>query len=189
MSRETPGDTRQCGAARLARAIIANRSCPPGEPIVSLKPAIAATDIASRTGSSYPLPFRKPVETRSKRRIGDHFGLTKYGVNYVELPPGAWSAQRHWHTHEDELVLVLEGELVLVTEAGEQLLTPGMVAGFPAGEPSGHHLVNRSDRIAVYVEIGDRDDRDEVYYPDIDLELRRGANAEYVFRHRDGTDY
>ncbi|MDH4110015.1 MAG: cupin domain-containing protein [Gammaproteobacteria bacterium] len=156
---------------------------------MSAKPGTGATDIEAKTGTSYPAPFRKPVEARSKRRLGDHFGLTRYGVNYVELPPGAWSAQRHWHTREDELVYVLHGELVLVSDAGEQVLTAGMVAGFPAGEADGHHLVNRSERSAAYLEVGDRDPRDEVFYPDIDLELRRGPKGEYVFRHRDGTDY
>jgi len=156
---------------------------------MSAKPAVAVRDIPARQGSTYPEPFRGPVAARSKRRLGDHFGLGKYGVNYVELAPGAWSAQRHWHTHEDELVYVLEGEVVLVTEAGEQVLGPGMVAGFPAGSADGHHLVNRGDHTAVYLEIGDRDRKDEVFYPDIDLELRRGPKGEYVFRHRDGTDY
>jgi uncharacterized cupin superfamily protein len=151
--------------------------------------AIPAHDIKPRIGSGYPNPFRKQVESRSKRALGDAFGLSSYGVNLVELSPGAWSSQRHWHTHEDEFVYVLSGALTLVTDSGEQLLTPGMVAGFPGGEANGHHLVNKSRESASYLEIGNRSAEDEVYYPDIDLHLKRGPGDGHAFTHRDGTPY
>ncbi len=153
--------------------------------------APAALDPATlppRTGSSYPEPFRDVVGAREKRALGDAFGLEGFGVNLVRLPPGCWSSQRHWHTLEDELVYLLEGELVLVTDAGEQVLMPGMVAGFPAGKPDGHHLQNRSGRDALYLEVGGRIATDEADYPDIDLQLRLRDGA-YVFQHRDGTAY
>ena len=152
-------------------------------------PAVDALHIEGKRGTSYPTDFAGPVQNRNKRAIGDHFGLTGYGVNLVELEPGTWSAQRHWHTHEDELVYVVSGELTLVSDAGEQTLTPGMVAGFPAGIDDGHHLVNRSDAPASYLEIGDRCPEDEVFYPDINLELRRDGKEELRFTRRDGTPY
>lgn len=149
--------------------------------------AIDALHIDGASGTTYPDEFAGPVRRRYKRAIGDHFGLTGYGVNLVELEPGAWSAQRHWHTHEDELVFVVSGELVLVSNGGEQVLSAGMVAGFKAGVEDGHHLINRSNSPASYLEIGDRHDEDEVFYPDIDLELRRDGKNGHVFTRRDGT--
>jgi len=151
--------------------------------------AIDARDAAARTGTSYPDPFKKAVAARSKRALGDVFGLTHYGVNLVELSPGSWSSQRHWHTHEDEFVYVLSGTLTLVTDDGETALTAGMVAGFPAGRANGHHFINRGDTPATYLEIGDRNADDDVHYPDIDLQLVAGDDGERVFTHRDGTPY
>ena len=151
-------------------------------------PAVDAETVAPRTGSGYPAPFDADCAGREKRRLGDAFGLTQFGVNLVRLPPGQWSAQRHWHTLEDELIYMLEGELVLATEAGEQTLGPGMVAGFKAGVADGHHLVNRSGRDAVYLEIGTRDAMDECDYPDIDM-LVRIIGGEGKFVHKDKTPY
>lgn len=149
---------------------------------------VAAMNVAPRTGSSYPAEFRGVVGTREKRALGAACGLTRYGVNLVHLPPGAWSSQRHWHSHEDEFVHVLEGELTLITDDGAQVLTRGMSAGFPAGCADGHHLINRSDRMAIYLEIGDRNDADKVDYPDIDMKLEK-RDGKFVFLHKDGKPY
>ena len=150
--------------------------------------ALDPTLLPERRGSGYPEPFRTAVADRAKRALGDPFGLTQFGVNLVHLPPGCWSSQRHWHSHEDEFVMVVEGELVLVTDTGEQTMRPGMVAGFPAGRADGHHLINRSDQPATYLEIGSRSDADEVVYSDIDMELRlRGGD--HVFVRRNGEPY
>jgi uncharacterized cupin superfamily protein len=144
--------------------------------------------LSERRGSAYPEPFRTAVAERAKRALGDPFGLTQFGVNLVRLPPGCWSSQRHWHSHEDEFVMIVEGEVVLVTDAGEQTLRPGMVAGFPAGRADGHHLINRSDRPATYLEVGSRSDVDEAVYSDIDMELRlRGGD--HVFVRKNGEPY
>lgn len=151
--------------------------------------AINALDVEARIGTTYPKQFTKEVASRSKRVLGDLFGLTNYGVNLVELAPGAWSAQRHWHTREDEFIYVLCGELMLVTDEGKQSLTAGMVAGFPAGESNGHHLVNESDASASYLEIGDRIPEDEVFYPDIDLQLVSGPEGDRIFTNRHGEPY
>jgi uncharacterized cupin superfamily protein len=125
-----------------------------------------------RIGAPYPAPYDEPCAGREKRALGDAFGLSNFGVNLTRLPPGCASAQRHWHSRQDELIYVLHGELVLVTDAGEQVLTPGMTAGFPAGVPNGHMLVNRSSGDAVYLEVGDRTEHDEVEYPECDMAVR-----------------
>nr|WP_282184535.1 cupin domain-containing protein [Azospirillum baldaniorum] len=104
----------------------------------------------------------------------------------TRLEPGAASALRHWHTRQDEFVYVLDGELTLVTDAGETVLRPGMCAGFPAGKPDGHQLVNRSDEPATYLEVGDRSAGDEAHYPDEDL---RYDSVTDLFTHRDGTPW
>jgi uncharacterized cupin superfamily protein len=129
------------------------------------------------------------VLPREKRALGDALGLTKVGVNLTTLPPGKESSMRHSHTLEDEFVFVLEGEVVLRTEEGEQVLTAGMCAGFPAGDRDGHQLVNRSASAARYLEISNRDDRDIPEYSDDDLAYREGADGGGVFTHKDGTPY
>lgn len=151
-------------------------------------PALDPGTLAPRRGASYPAPFAAQTARRLKWALGDALGLAGFGVNLVELAPGAWSAQRHWHSREDEFVYVLEGEITLITEAGAQTLGPGMAAGFPAGVADGHHLVNRSDAPARYLEVGDRDGADECSYPDIDLQRRPGPDGP-VFTNRKGAPY
>ena len=150
--------------------------------------AVDPLTVEARHGTGYPAPFDADCTQREKRRLGDAFGLTQFGVNMTHLSPGQMSAQRHWHTREDEFTMVLEGELVLVTDAGEQTVRAGMVMGFPAGAENGHHLVNRSDSVAVYLEVGSRDPRDECDYPDIDM-LVRIVDGRDRFIHKDGTPY
>ena len=137
-------------------------------------------------GSGYPAPFHEPCVARRRQRLGDAAGLGDFGVNRLHLPPGAWSSQRHWHEAEDEFVWVLEGEVVLVTDAGEEILRAGDCAGFKAGVRDGHHLQNRSSREAVLLEIGARKADDAGEYSDIDLRFSRG---EPVFTHKDGRPY
>ncbi len=152
-------------------------------------PAIDPETVEVGTGANYPAPFKAGVEAREKRALGDALGLGQFGVNLVRLKPGVMSSQRHWHSHEDEFVIVLEGELALVTEAGEQTLGAGMAAGFPAASGDGHQLINRSDADAVYLEVGSRDEaNDDVDYPDIDM-IRRTRDGQRVFLHKDGTPY
>ncbi len=153
-------------------------------------PALDPAGVAERVGSSYPEPFRGRVGERRKRALGDALGLRNFGVNLVRLAPGAVSSMRHWHARQDEFVYVLEGELVLVTDAGAQPLKVGMAAGFPAGASDGHHLLNRSDKDALYLEVGDRMPGDACVYPDIDLALpHRPDTGPNVFTHKDGTPY
>ena len=148
---------------------------------------IDITKIPVKTGSGYPTPFDLPCAARARQRLGDAAGLTDFGVNRLRLPPGAWSSQRHWHSAEDEFVFILEGEVVLVTDAGEELLRPGDCAGFKAGVKDGHHLQNRSGRDAILLEVGSRRvAEDEGEYPDIDMRFLKNDEG-YV--HRDGTPY
>lgn len=150
-------------------------------------PALDPATVAPRTHSTYPEPYRARVLPREKRALGDALGLTKVGVNLTTLGPGKHSALRHFHTREDELVYVLEGEVTLVTDGGEQTLGPGMCAGFPAGVRDGHHLVNRTDAPARYLEISNRDADDSAEYPDDDLAYAKGPDGAPVFTRKDGS--
>ena len=151
-------------------------------------PALDPETVEVRTGTTYPDVYKDGVEAREKRVIGDPLGLTQFGVNRVRLAPGVMSSQRHWHSHEDEFVIILEGELTLVTDAGEQVLSSGMAAGFSAGSGDGHHIINKSEQDAVYLEVGGRDGQDDVDYPDIDM-IRRTRDGAKVFLRKDETPY
>ena len=151
--------------------------------------AVRATDVEGRVGSGYPEPFTAECMTRIKRGLGDLFGLTQFGVNLTTLPPGAWSAQRHWHEREDEFIYVVEGELVVISDDGEAVLVAGMCAGFPAGRANGHHVVNRSVSTASYLEIGTRSTEERAHYPDIDLAAKTLADGSVRFTNRSGKPY
>jgi uncharacterized cupin superfamily protein len=144
-----------------------------------------ALSLPARSESSYPPEFAAPTKGRVKRRLGNALGLTQFGVNLVSIEPGAWSSQRHWHAEEDEFVYVLEGEVTLVTDEGEQVLKPGMAAGFPAGKANGHHLINRSKANALYLEVGTRAETDVAHYSDIDL-MARKEKGRFVFTRKSG---
>jgi uncharacterized cupin superfamily protein len=145
-------------------------------------PALEPLSVPVRKGSVYRHPYREKLAGREKRALGDALGLANFGVNLVAFSP------RHWHSHEDEFIYVLEGELTLVTDAGEQRLTAGMAAGFPAGVEDAHHLVNRSDAPAHYLEIGNRSYDDVAQYPNIDLVGRNGPGGR-LFTNRKGEPY
>ena len=151
-------------------------------------PALDPQTVAEVRGSAYPEPFRSRMGDRVKRRLGEACGLTKFGVNLVTLGPGGQSALRHWHTLEDEFVYVLEGEVTLITEGKEQILTAGMCAGYAAGKRDAHHFVNRSQRPARYLEIGNRIEGDAGFYPDDDLMWIETENG-MVAAHKDGRRY
>jgi uncharacterized cupin superfamily protein len=145
---------------------------------------IDLSGVPTQTGSNYPGPFDEPCKAQSCQRLGRSAGLTQFGVNLTIIEAGAWSSQRHWHSDEDEFVWVLDGELTLVTDAGEETLRPGDCAAFKKGEADGHHLVNRSGRPARVLEIGTTDPQDRCTYPDIDMIAdARG------YTHRDGAPY
>jgi uncharacterized cupin superfamily protein len=139
-------------------------------------------------GTLYPPPFDEPCRARQRTRLADAAGLTQYGVNLVRLKPGAWSSQRHWHIEQDEFFYILSGELTLVTDAGAETLRAGDCAGFKAGDGDGHHLQNRSNADATFLEMGTRLPGDGANYSDIDMIAPPGGKpAQYC--HRDGTPY
>ena len=151
-------------------------------------PALDPGTVAETRGSGYPEPLRSRMGDRVKRRLGDACGLTRFGVNLVTLGPGAQSALRHWHTLEDEFVYMLSGEVTLVTDVGEQVLAAGMCAGYPAGARDAHHLINRGSAPATYLEIGNRIDGDNAFYPDDDLMWADDGSGVYG-AHKDGRRY
>ncbi|HXW41183.1 MAG TPA: cupin domain-containing protein [Xanthobacteraceae bacterium] len=147
---------------------------------------IANLPVDSRTG--YPAPFDRVVQGRERKRLGKAVGLDQFGVNLTTLKPGAASALRHWHEREDELVYVLQGEVALIEDGGEQILRPGDAAGFKANSGNGHHLVNRSSSDAVYLEIGTRAKHERVHYPDVDLAVVRDDKG-FRYTHKNGEPY
>jgi len=151
-------------------------------------PKIDIANLKSEEVSGYPEPFRRAVVGRMRKRLGNAVDLDQFGVNLTTLRPGAASAQRHWHAAEDELVYVLSGEVVLCEDGGETVLQAGDAAGFKAGVPNGHCLINRSREDAVYLEIGTRAARERVDYPDIDMRLERDERGGR-FLHKSGEPY
>jgi uncharacterized cupin superfamily protein len=149
-------------------------------------PKIDITRVPSLKGSAYPAPFDAPCAARTRRRLGDAAGLRDFGVNLMTLPAGGWSSQRHWHSHEDEFVVVLEGELVLVEDGSETPLRAGDCAAFPKNSGNGHHLQNRSTQLARYLEVGSRHPDDLTTCSDIDL---MSANRDGCFTRKDGRDW
>jgi len=152
-------------------------------------PALDSASVEERRGSGYPEPFKSRMGDRVKRRLGAACGLKNLGVNLVTLGPGGQSALRHWHTLEEEFVYVLEGEVVLVTNEGEQTLRAGMCAGYPAASKNGHHFINRSQKPAKYLEMGTNVAGDTAFYPDDDLRLIETEDAGMVYAHKDGRRY
>jgi uncharacterized cupin superfamily protein len=148
-------------------------------------PRIDVSALPIHRGSGYPAPFHEPCTGRSRQRLGDAAGLTQFGVNLLRLAPGAWSSQRHWHVRDDEFVFVVEGEVVLVEDAGETVLRAGDCAGWKAKAPDGHHLRNRTDRDALVLEIGSRNSDEKATYPDIDMIYEDGRG----YLRKDGTPY
>ena len=149
---------------------------------------IDVKDLPLVIGTFYPPPYDEPCRARERRRLGDAAGLTQFGVNLLRLPPGAWSSQRHWHFKQDEFVYVLEGEAVLITDDGEEILKAGDCAGFKAGDENGHHLINRSDHDVLLLEVGTRIEGDGARYPGIDL-VYPADGKPALYTHTDGTPY
>lgn len=149
---------------------------------------IDPASVEPNTGSAYPEVFHDRLQGRIKRKIGNALGLQNFGVNWVTLEPGGSSALRHWHEQQDEFVYVISGEVTLVMDDGKSILAAGMMAGFAAGQPNGHHLVNDSNRPATYLEIGDRTMPERVHYPDDDLQgICQGGR--WQFARKTGEKY
>ena len=151
--------------------------------------AVLASQVAPRTQLSiYPEPFASRMNGRVKRTLGDLFGLSNFGVNLTHLLPGAGSALRHAHAKQDEFIYILQGHPVLITNAGETQLSPGMCAGFKSGTGNAHQLLNRASEEVIYLEIGDRSAGDSVIYPDDDIQADL-IDGVWKFSHKDGSPY
>lgn len=149
-------------------------------------PMINLDEVPELRGTGYPSPFDAPCVQRIRQRLGDAGKLSDFGVSLMRLPPGNWSSQRHWHSEEDEFVYVLEGELMLIEDGGETLLRAGDCAAFPKGTGNGHHMINRSNAMAVYLEVGSRSPTDVITCSDIDM---MSPSTDGRFLHKDGTPY
>ncbi|MEN3351280.1 MAG: hypothetical protein V7632_4915 [Bradyrhizobium sp.] len=149
-------------------------------------PKIDLANVPERKGSGYPAEFAAACADRVRQRLGDAGGLTDFGLNLMRLPPGNWSSQRHWHSHEDEFVYVLAGELVLIEDGGETVLRAGDCAAFAKNSGNGHHMINRSQATAIYLEVGSRSHDDVIICSDIDM---MSPSSHGRFLHKDGTPY
>jgi uncharacterized cupin superfamily protein len=152
-------------------------------------PAFDPLALPTEQRNPYPPPYDTVLNGRVRRAIGDPRGLTAFGVNLAEMAPGSVSSLRHWHSAEDEFIYITEGTPTLVTDAGEEVLQPGMCACFPANSGDGHRLENRSAAIVRYIEVGNRSASEEVRYPDNDMIMEKAADGTRSFRHFDGTPY
>ena len=150
-------------------------------------PAFDPADVPESNATSYPAAIKAANEQRYNRRLGNHAGLKNFGVTRVI--PGGQTSYRHAHSAQDEFVYVLEGEVVLETNAGAQTLHAGMCAGFPAGTGDAHRFVNRSDRDVRLLVIGDRTSGDVITYPDVDLHARLDRQGKYAYTRKDGTTF
>ncbi|HKS61680.1 MAG TPA: cupin domain-containing protein [Xanthobacteraceae bacterium] len=151
-------------------------------------PKIDTTRLRPREGTNYPDAFKHVVQGREKTALGNAADLSQFGVNLTRLKPGAASALRHWHENEDEFVYILAGELVLIEDDGETIMRPGDCAGFKANVANGHHLVNRTDRDALYLEVGTRAPAECAHYPDVDLKFERDETGARIL-HKNGEPY
>ena len=150
-------------------------------------PAFDPKDVPESNATAIPPPYQRDNQNRTNRRLGDHAGLTNFGVNLTRVIPGGQSSYRHAHSRQDELVYVLEGPVTLETNAGAQVLEAGMCAGFPAGTGDAHRFVNHTDWDVLLLVVGDRTSGDEVSYPDVDMRGVLGADGKFHFTRKDGT--
>ena len=151
-------------------------------------PVIDLAQLTPRTGSIYPSPYAEMMVGRSSLRLGPAGGLTQFGANLIILQPGALSSLRHWHQNEDEFVMITEGQCVLVQDGGETVMRPGDCAAFPAGDPDGHHFINRTDREARFLVVGTKAKDEVATYSDVDLQVHI-ADGTPRFTYKDGTDW
>ena len=156
----------------------------PNKPVI-----ITADDLEGRTGTIYPTPYAQGFDGRIKKALTSLLGLTQFGVNIVTLEPDCVTSQRHWHENEDEFVYVIDGEVILETDAGETIMTAGMATGFPAGVPDGHRIINRSGKPATILEVGTRAKTDKVTYSDIDMKAEKSETGQWRFLYKDGKPY
>jgi uncharacterized cupin superfamily protein len=153
------------------------------------KAVIDPETVAARTGSIYPPEYGAALAGREKRALGDQFGLSQFGVNLTTMAPGTWSSQRHWHEKEDEFVYVLDGEVTLIDDDGEHPMPAGTCTGFKAGVSNAHHLVNKSSKPALVLEVGTRMAGERGHYAEADMQSIKGDDGKWRIVHKDGRPY
>ena len=151
---------------------------------------IASQDVEAQRGqTTYPEPFARVVAGRTKRKLGDVFGLKNFGVNLTHLEPGAASALFHSHAVQDEFIFVLEGTPTVAFGDHEYQLSPGDCMGFKAGTGVAHQLVNRTKQVVSYLEIGDRSPGEHVVYPRDDIAAQLNIDGTWIMSRKDGTSF
>ena len=154
------------------------------------KTPINAKQIPIHTAKSlYPEPFSSMVKNRTKRKLGDHFGLVNFGVNLTTLSPNSISALKHHHSRQDEFIYIISCTPTLVYGDDEFLMSPGDCFGFKANSGMAHQLLNRSSSDVTYIEVGDRLPADSVEYPYDDLALVQKNDGTWSVLHKDGSPY
>jgi uncharacterized cupin superfamily protein len=152
-------------------------------------PKIDTSKLETRIGSpNYPPAFKPACAGRHKTALGNAVGLSQFGVNLTKLEPGAATSIKHWHEQEDELVYILQGEATLIEDEDETVLKAGDCAGWKAGVPNGHCIVNHSKTDVLLLEVGTRAPSERSHYPGSDLKFERDGKIVRVL-HKDGTPY
>ncbi len=149
-------------------------------------PKIDIPSLSVKTGSAYPGKRAAMMDGRSQIAVGDAAGITQFGANIVKLAPGALSSLRHWHEKQDELLVMMSGELTLIDDNGEITMTTGDVAAFPAGDSNGHHLVNKSDAEGSFLVVGTRTPTETGWYSDEDMMVKFDETS-FDFTRKDGS--
>jgi uncharacterized cupin superfamily protein len=153
------------------------------------KPVLDPGTVVPRTTSIYPPIYAKEIAGREKRALGDQFGLDQFGVNLTTLAPGTWSSHRHWHAKEDEFIYILDGEVSLIDDDGEHLLKTGMCTGFKAGVANAHHLINKSGKPALILEVGSRMPGERSSYAEADMLAVKGEDGKWRLTRKDGSSF
>lgn len=149
-------------------------------------PKVDLSLVPVKTGSSYPGNLSAQMDGRTQRAVGKAGGMTQFGANIVTLAAGALSSLRHWHEKQDEFLIVLSGELTLIDDTGETVLTQGDCAAFPAGDANGHHIVNKSGAEGSFFVVGTHTTTEVAHYCDVDMKVQV-ADGTFAFTRRDGT--
>ncbi len=149
-------------------------------------PKLDLTKLPIITGSGYPGHRAALMDGRGQIAVGDAGKLTQFGANIVILAPGALSSLRHWHEEQDEVLVVLSGNLTLRDDHGDTALAPGDVATFPAGDANGHHLINTSDSEARFFVVGTRTSTETAWYSDEDMKVTSDGTG-FNFTRKDGS--
>ena len=152
-------------------------------------PAFDPTEVPESNATAIPPPYQRDNQNRFNRRLGDHAGLSNFGVTMTRIVPGGQSSCRHAHSRQDEFVYIREGEATLETDAGQQVMKAGSCIGFPAGTGDAHRFLNKTDKDVVFLVVGDRSKGDEVVYPDVDLAGVPAPDGKYRFTRKDGSSY